>query len=434
MSSISLPAQPSARRSAGTLAALVVGLPLAAGVLALFHVGPLRASPAFRYVEHPVQWVEVCFFCVGMTALVLRWLALRAENAACGLDILPPWDGRAVPTARAGELLASVERQPGRVRETFVARRMRAVIEFVSQRQSAAELDDQLRNLSDADAIAQENGLGLVRFLTWALPILGFLGTVVGITGAIAGVTPQQLENSMSSVTDGLAEAFDSTALALGLTMVQMFVAQLVERQEQSVLENVDRQVDRQLAHRFQREAMDSGPVVEAVRQSSAGLTQMVEATVQKQVELWATALGEPEKRASMIYQQVQGQLTKALGQALDSTAQTYADRLAGMEKQSMERTGLILEELHGLASAIRDTGREQQEMLRRVADGIAGQADVMGKLQRDANDLVHLQAVLHQNLAALASASNFEEAVHSLTAAVHLLTARSHGTQGKAA
>jgi hypothetical protein len=32
---------------------------------------------------------------------------------------------------------------------------------------------------------------------------------------------------------------------------------------------------------------------------------------------------------------------------------------------------------------------------------------------------------VLHQNLAALASASNFEEAVHSLTAAVHLLTSR---------
>ena len=83
----------------------------------------------------------------------------------------------------------------------------------------------------------------------------------------------------------------------------------------------------------------------------------------------------------------------------------------------------------HGLAAAIRDTGRDQQESLRRVTDGIAGQADVMGKIQRDANDIVHLQAVLHQNLSALASASNFEEAVHSLTAAVHMLTARASGT-----
>ena len=221
--------------------------------------------------------------------------------------------------------------------------------------------------------------------------------------------------------------------------MVQMFVSHLVERQEQSLLENVDRQAERQLGHRFQRESIDSSPVLEAVRLGSAGMAQVVEATVQKQVELWAAALGEPEKRASMIYQQVQAQLTKALGQALDQTATTYSERLSVMEKQTMERTGQILEEMHGLAAAIRDTGREQQETLRRVADGIAGQADVMGKLQRDATDLVHLQAVLHQNLAALASASNFEEAVHSLTAAVHMLTARASGpnphiTQGKAA
>ena len=89
MSSFTLPAQASARRSGSTLAALVVGLPLAAGILALCHYGPLRDSSVFRYVEHPVQWAEVCFFCVGMAALTLRWLDLRIENAACNLDILP---------------------------------------------------------------------------------------------------------------------------------------------------------------------------------------------------------------------------------------------------------------------------------------------------------------------------------------------------------
>jgi biopolymer transport protein ExbB/TolQ len=425
MSSITLPAQPAARRSGSTLAALVVGLPLAAGLLALFHYGPLRGSPAFRYVEHPVQWAEVCFFCVGMAALTLRWLNLRVEHAACTLEILPRWDGKPVPASRARDLIASVDRQPDQIRGTYFARRLRAVVEFVAQRQNAAELDEQLRALGDADAVAQENSFGLIRFITWAIPILGFLGTVVGITASIAGATPEMLEQSMSSVTDGLAEAFDSTALALGLTMIQMFVSHLVERQEQALLEDVDRQTERHLAHRFQRETLDASPALEAVRISASAMSQVAEASVQKQVELWATALGEPEKRASMIYQQVQGQLTKALGQALDSTATAYAERLAAMERQTMERATLIFQELHGLAAAIRDTGREQQEALRRVTDGLAGQGDLMGKIQRDANDIVHLQAVLHQNLATLANASNFEEAVHSLTAAVHMLTAR---------
>jgi hypothetical protein len=41
----------------------------------------------------------------------------------------------------------------------------------------------------------------------------------------------------------------------------------------------------------------------------------------------------------------------------------------------------------------------------------------------------VHLQAVLHQNLAALAGSGAFEQTLHALTAAVHLLTARAAGT-----
>ena len=88
------------------------------------------------------------------------------------------------------------------------------------QRGSADELDDQLRNLADTDALALESSYALTRFITWAIPIIGFLGTVLGITGAISGVTPEVLEKSLSTVTDGLALAFDTTALALGLTML----------------------------------------------------------------------------------------------------------------------------------------------------------------------------------------------------------------------
>ena len=410
MSSTPLPVpSSSARRSGSTLAALLLGLPMAAALLALFHYGPLHQSKLFRYVEYPVQWVLVCFFGVGMAALLLRWLALRAEKAACALAILPRWDGKPLPPSGAHELLAGVDRQPERIRETFLGRRLRAVLEFVGQRQSAAEIDDQLRSLADADAVAQDNSFGLIRFITWAIPILGFLGTVVGITGAISGVTPEQLEHSMSAVTDGLGEAFDSTALALALTMVQMFFAHLVERQEQGLMTTVDQQVEQQLAHRFRRESVDSAPMAEAVRRGAEDLGGMVEAMVRKQAD--------------------------ALSLALERTAEAHAMRLAALEKQAVERMAHVLHELNGLAAAVRDTGREQQETLRRVADGIAGQADVMGKLQRDASDLVQLQTALHQNLDAVTRSGNFEEAVHSLNAAVHLLTARAHhGPSGRAA
>ena len=46
---------------------------------------------------------------------------------------------------------------------------------------------------------------------------------------------------------------------------------------------------------------------------------------------------------------------------------------------------------------------------------------------------LAHLQGLLQQNLAALAGAGSFEQAVHTLTAAIHLLTARAAARAGEA-
>jgi biopolymer transport protein ExbB/TolQ len=402
------------RRLGPTVAAFALGLPLAAAVLGLFHFGPLRHSSAFRYVEYPVQWAEVVFFCCALGALLGKLWQLRQEMAACWTDILPRWDGKPVPVDRAADLLASIDRQPARVQETYLGRRVRAVLDFLCQRRNAAGLDEQMRTLSDNDALTQENSFALLRFITWAIPILGFLGTVLGITGAIAGVTPEVLENSMSDLTNGLAEAFDATALALGLTMVCMFLTYLVERQEQSVLETVDRVIDRQLAHRFERG--DEG---------TRALTAAVEGIVQRQAEVWAAAMAEPQRQAAEMLQQAQAQLLAGLTEGLERSLAAHDRRLAEMEQQTAQAGTQIMQQLAGLAIAVRDTGRDQQQALARVAEGIVSQAAVLSKLQEGESNLVHLQAVLHQNLAALASASNFEEAVHSLTAAVHLLTTR---------
>ena len=175
-------------------------------------------------------------------------------------------------SAEAAKLLAVVQQKPGRMRNTFLGQRLIAVLEFLRQRGGADDLDDQLRTLADNDVVSMEGGFALTRFITWAIPILGFLGTVLGITTAIHGATPEVLEKSLSTVTDGLSYAFDATALALALTMITMFLSFLVERDEQGVLDAVDRTVDRCLAHRFQRVGADTGPFALAVQQNTRGV------------------------------------------------------------------------------------------------------------------------------------------------------------------
>jgi biopolymer transport protein ExbB/TolQ len=417
------------RRTGSTLATFVLGLPLAALVVGVVHFGPLREIPLARYLEYPVQWAEVTLFCCALGGLLVKLFALPAERKACNVELLPRWDGKPVPVDQASTMLAALDRQPARIRGTYMARRVRAVLEFICQRRSVTELDDQLRALADTDAIAHDHSYSLVRLITWAMPILGFLGTVVGITSAIGGVTPEVLEQSLSQVTGGLAEAFDATAVALSLTMVTMFLTSLVERQEQTLLETVDHFVERGLAHRWQRDPADHAPVLAAVQKCTQAMTTSVETVVQKQAEVWAKALAEPERRAMQAQEHMVQQLFAGLKQAMEQTLQAHAQRLAALEQHSAQATGQLMQQLANLAVVVRDAGREQQASIARVAESIAGQTTAMAKLQEGESHLVHLQAVLHQNLAAIAGASAFEEAVHTLTAAVHMLTAKAGAT-----
>jgi biopolymer transport protein ExbB/TolQ len=387
----------SPRKGPSAVFALVVGLPLAAAALAPFLVGPLRETVAARYVEHPIQWATVAFFTVGLAALLQRLWLLWGERASLRTDYLPAWDGKPESPGKAGELLAFAQKH--RRSRSLLGRRVTAVLDFVRKRGSASQVDDQLRAVADADAAAHDASLSFLRFVTWAIPILGFLGTVVGITTAIGGVTPEALENGMSALTSGLAEAFDSTALALGLTMALMFLSSSVERMESSALESVDSLAEEMLAHRFARQAADTAPVVEALREQTDALLAASAAPVAQMVEV--------------LQMRMMAALQQAMGDALGQLSQSAA---------------AVVQQITGLAQAVRETSQQQQSALVRVAEEVAAQASALARIQQDGANLVHLQAVLHQNLAALASASDFEQAVHSLTAAVHLLTSRASG------
>src|SRR5438445_13055878 len=91
----------SPRRLSPPVTAFLVGLPLAALLLGLIHYGPLRNTPAYRYVEHPVEWAEVVLFCAALGALGGKLWHARSELSACRAALLPRWDGKPVPLEEA---------------------------------------------------------------------------------------------------------------------------------------------------------------------------------------------------------------------------------------------------------------------------------------------------------------------------------------------
>lgn len=416
----------SRRPALANMAAFTFGLPLGIGVLVAILYGQLLDEEIVRYIHHPVEQVEVVLFFCALGALAGKVLGQAQERAAFRRALLPAWDGTPIPVADTDKLVPVLPRGSN---NTYLQRRVLAILDFVRNRGNTQGLDDQMRALADGDALALENSYALLRLIIWAIPILGFLGTVLGITGAISGVSPEQLENSISGVTDGLSVAFDATALALGLTMILMFSNYLVERLEQRTLERVDQYADEHLLHRFERTGPDTGDGAHAYRQNLQLTVKATEQLVEKQAAIWAKSLQAAEKHWNEAAQREGDKLRTVLELAIERTLTSHNQRLIEVEKQAVERSRALYEGLTALATVLRDTGREHQAAMAQVMERLKAQGDMLAHLHEDESQLTRLQETLQRNLTALASAGTFEQAVESLTAAIHLLSARTGGS-----
>ncbi|MFM8728628.1 MAG: MotA/TolQ/ExbB proton channel family protein, partial [Planctomycetaceae bacterium] len=106
----------------------------------------------------------------------------------------------------------------------------------------------------EQSALDQEHEAGrftLTKYILYLLPVIGFIGTVEGISKALANISivlpmVKDLDgfmNNLTSVTSALQIAFDSTLLALFLSATLMFLQTMMLRRAEDLLSRIDRWV-----------------------------------------------------------------------------------------------------------------------------------------------------------------------------------------------
>jgi biopolymer transport protein ExbB/TolQ len=80
--------------------------------------------------------------------------------------------------------------------------------------------------------------MSTVHYLAWAIPALGFLGTVRGLAGSLTmtGQVDQDTQAFIEQATRHLTVAFDCTLVALALSLVVMFLVHSVQRDEEALI------------------------------------------------------------------------------------------------------------------------------------------------------------------------------------------------------
>jgi len=242
-----------ARRPAATDVSTLLSGGIAMAITVVFYLGvvtPLRDT-AFGELMANRGWVQYAITFLSAWSgvmLAMKWRRLSGQVRALEFDLLPAQIADRITPANAHVFASYLRNLPGARGGHFLIERVQRALQFFRVRTSVREVVDQMRAQAEADAEAVESSYTLLRVFIWAIPILGFIGTVSGIGQAVGAFSSAVggaadlgvLQQSIGSVTTGLGVAFDTTLLALVMSLAIMFPTSSLQRAEERFLASVE--------------------------------------------------------------------------------------------------------------------------------------------------------------------------------------------------
>ncbi|MBM3983708.1 MAG: MotA/TolQ/ExbB proton channel family protein [Planctomycetes bacterium] len=178
----------------------------------------------------------LCYLCAVWAALILqsRFREVLRQRRAFGMGLLPTDEGARILPEDARPLARKVE-QLTSGRPFVLANMIRLGLGKFAISKSAPDVAEVVRNQADVEASRFVTGMATVNYLAWAIPAIGFVGTVRGLGGAFGANAPQ-IEVFTEQAKDQLKIAFDCTLVALLLSLAVMYVIHAVQRAEETLV------------------------------------------------------------------------------------------------------------------------------------------------------------------------------------------------------
>ena len=182
---------------------------------------------------------EACVVLMFWAFAILGYKALGTHRQRTLLEqdlVLLGEDMRILP-GDAREVARRVESLPDAARDGLLPRVIETALQRFEATQNIQDVSTAAREVCESESERLESELSIIRYIAWAIPSVGFIGTVRGIGDAL-GLAHKAAEGDITGVTNALGVAFNSTFIALVISIVLMFfVHQLQLMQERLVLD-----------------------------------------------------------------------------------------------------------------------------------------------------------------------------------------------------
>ncbi len=180
-----------------------------------------------------------CYICFTWAGFILlsRYLELRRQRRAFQLALLPTDEGARILPEDARPLLRKVDQLTAR-KPYILANLIRMALGKYAITRSGQDASEAVRTQADVDLGRLVTSMATVHYLAWAIPALGFLGTVRGLAMSMgmAGQMDLGITKFLGEATEHLNFAFDCTLIALTLSLPVMFLIHSVQRDEESLV------------------------------------------------------------------------------------------------------------------------------------------------------------------------------------------------------
>jgi biopolymer transport protein ExbB/TolQ len=288
---------------------------------------------------------------------------------------------------------------------------------------------------------ASESSYALPRILVWAIPLLGFIGTVLGISTAVNGFSAflentaeiDQIKEGIGTVTSGLAVAFDTTLLALFLSVVVMIPLVLVERLESKLLLQIDVYINDKLLPRLKEQEtkplLDTEKITLAVGDAIKEnlptrdqLIQPIKDALPSPEQLIKPAEKYAQKAANRIAESFISQFgeiqarEKELIQAITQVnliALDDREEFMSSFSQQQKLNHKIIQEIQNIVETLKDNGNN-------LANGLKQQAvEISNQLNQAANNLENKVKALEISTSKIAELNQMHSSLEKIVSAL---------------
>lgn len=232
---------------------------------ALFAAGQNWLSDMFLKRGN-TPYFMVLFSYWSLITLAIKSSKLRLQRRALLSEVVPHEVDYVLTIHTVDQVMTRLFEVADDPKKFLVLNRILIAISNLRNLGRVTDVGEILRSRAEHDESVFETSYSTVRNLVWAIPILGFIGTVEGLSTAIGGFgrvlsetqDPSALIDALKGVTGGLATAFETTLVALIAALVVQTLMSILKKREEEFLNDCEEYCHQNIVNRLRLNLLES--------------------------------------------------------------------------------------------------------------------------------------------------------------------------------